>query len=165
MKKIIQFAGLLLLATAAIAKDPSNAPVFQLRLVADAPSNDTGEMTRIDKVNGVVRKEVFNVDKKIQLDQTALRAATVHEDNHGHFRIDIEFTDDGRKRFAEVTRQNIRKRLAIIIDGKLCSAPVIMSEISGGKAQITGSFSRQEGERSRQEDQCCYQEVRLHQPH
>ena len=49
-----------------------------------------------------------------------------------------------KQRFAEVTRENIGRRLAIIVDGRICSAPVIQGEISGGKAQITGNFSEKE---------------------
>ena len=41
-------------------------------------------------------------------------------------------------------KENINKRLAIVLDGHLYSAPVIRSEISGGKAQITGSFTEEE---------------------
>jgi preprotein translocase subunit SecD len=43
-----------------------------------------------------------------------------------------------------VTRNNIHKRLAIIIEGKLYSAPVILSEISSGNAVISGHFSEKE---------------------
>jgi len=43
-----------------------------------------------------------------------------------------------------MTRRNVGKRLAIIIDGQVYSAPVIRTEISGGKAEISGNFSEQE---------------------
>ena len=79
------------------------------------------------------------------LDQTDLKSATVSTNAQmGTRQIDISFTDKGTKRFAEVTRQNIGKRLAIIIGGQIYSAPVIQSEIASGNGQITGSFSEQE---------------------
>jgi len=43
-----------------------------------------------------------------------------------------------------VTRQNINRRLAIIIDGRACSAPRIRQEIPGGMVQISGDFSEDE---------------------
>ena len=43
-----------------------------------------------------------------------------------------------------LTKENLNKRLAIVLDGHLYSAPVIRSEISEGKAQITGSFTEEE---------------------
>jgi preprotein translocase subunit SecD len=50
----------------------------------------------------------------------------------------------GAKRFAEVTRQNIHKRLAIVIDGKLCQAPTIQTVIPSGKAQLSGAFTSED---------------------
>lgn len=90
-----------------------------------------------------VRKEMVNVQKAVLFDQTALKSAKVRTDK-GYPLIVITFTDDGRKRFAEVTRQNIGKRLAIIIQGQLYCAPRIRAEIPGGKAEISGKFSEQE---------------------
>jgi SecD/SecF fusion protein len=65
-------------------------------------------------------------------------------DHFGHQEIAITFNANGAKRFAEVTRDSIGKRLAIVIDGKLYSAPTIRSEIPGGKAVISGNFSKEE---------------------
>ena len=81
----------------------------------------------------------------VLLNQSALKSATVTTNQpDGSPRIEIAFTDEGKKRFAEVTRQSIGKRLAIVIGGQLYSAPKIMTEISGGTAAISGSFSQQE---------------------
>ncbi len=55
--------------------------------------------------------------------------------------VDMNFNAEGAKKFAEVTGANVGKRLAIILDGKVHSAPVIKSRISGGKAIIEGSFT------------------------
>ena len=65
-------------------------------------------------------------------------------DTSGHSRIEITFSDEGRKKFAEVTREKIGQRLAIVIDGQLYSAPTIRTEIPGGKAEISGNFSKEE---------------------
>ena len=62
----------------------------------------------------------------------------------GQATIQITFTDDGARQFAEVTRQNIHKRLAILINGQVCEAPIIQMEIRGGTAHIDGRFSKQE---------------------
>ena len=54
-------------------------------------------------------------------------------------------TDAGKRRFAEVTQECKGKRLAIIIGGQLYAAPKIMSEISDGRAVITGYFGASKG--------------------
>src|SRR5690606_20787897 len=51
--------------------------------------------------------------------------------------VALTFTDAGGDRFEEITGANIKKRFAIILDGKVESAPVIQTKISGGRAQIT----------------------------
>jgi protein-export membrane protein SecD len=55
--------------------------------------------------------------------------------------ISITFNGEGAKLFAEITKANIGKPLAIFLDGELIEAPIVQQEISGGDAQITGSFT------------------------
>lgn len=88
--------------------------------------------------------EVLNVQDAVLLDQTGVKSAQLQTDSLGRPQIAIIFTEDGRKRFADVTRESVGKRLGIVIDGQLYSAPTIRSEIPGGKANISGSFSEQE---------------------
>lgn len=58
--------------------------------------------------------------------------------------IDFTLNTEGAKIFAEVTRENIGRLLAIVLDGELYSAPRIQGEIPGGRGQITGSFDLKE---------------------
>jgi len=58
--------------------------------------------------------------------------------------VSFSLNPRGARRFARITKDNIGKRLAIVLDGKLKSAPSIESEIPQGKGQITGRFSEDE---------------------
>lgn len=58
--------------------------------------------------------------------------------------VGLEFTDEGGKIFAELTKNNVGKILAIYLDGFPISAPRVQEEITGGNAQITGSFTTEE---------------------
>lgn len=58
--------------------------------------------------------------------------------------VSIEFNAKGARIFDQITGDNIHKRLAIVLDGKVYSAPVIQDRISGGRAQITGNFTVEE---------------------
>ncbi|MDW8305701.1 MAG: protein translocase subunit SecD [Leptospiraceae bacterium] len=58
--------------------------------------------------------------------------------------VEFELTNEGRKRFAEITSKNRGRLLAILIDGVVRSAPRINEPITGGRARITGSFTPQE---------------------
>ena len=58
--------------------------------------------------------------------------------------IGLEFNKDGGELFAQITREHKGEILAILLDGAILSTPVIVDEISNGKAQITGSFTPEE---------------------
>jgi preprotein translocase subunit SecD len=55
--------------------------------------------------------------------------------------VTFRFNSQGARRFGDATSQNIGKRFAIVLDGKVISAPVIQSAITGGSGQITGNFT------------------------
>jgi preprotein translocase subunit SecD len=58
--------------------------------------------------------------------------------------VAIDFNSVGAKRFDQITAANVGKRMAIVLDDTVYSAPVIRERISGGSAQVSGSFSSQE---------------------
>jgi preprotein translocase subunit SecD len=58
--------------------------------------------------------------------------------------VDFRFDAVGGKRFGDVTKANIGRPFAIVLDGKIVSAPVIQTAILGGSGRITGSFTVQE---------------------
>ena len=55
--------------------------------------------------------------------------------------VNIQFDQQGAARFAQLTTENVNKPFAIILDGKVLSAPNINEPIQGGSAQISGGFS------------------------
>jgi preprotein translocase subunit SecD len=57
--------------------------------------------------------------------------------------VSFRFNSQGARRFGDATAQNLGKRFAIVLDGKVISAPVIQSAITGGSGQITGNFTPQ----------------------
>ena len=157
LKIALGFTAALLLAGGAMtvalssdtpAGDDNPAPsVYQFRLVLNAPSAKADTMTVVQPDADAKTAKTLYVQKKVLLDQTDLKSASVITNQPaGKPWIQITFTDAGAKRFAKVTRQNIGKQLAIIIDGRLYSAPTIRSEIRGGRAEITGNFSEPEAQ-------------------
>jgi len=58
--------------------------------------------------------------------------------------VSLQFNDEGAKIFEELTERNLGKPLAIYIDGAPISIPTVQDKISGGKAQITGTFTVEE---------------------
>jgi len=62
-------------------------------------------------------------------------------DNKGQSIVNLAFDHEGARRFAEITGENVGKRLAIVLDGRVHSAPRINEKIGGGHAQISGHFT------------------------
>ncbi len=58
--------------------------------------------------------------------------------------IVLNFNDEGSKLFAEITKQNIGKTVAIFLDGQIISFPTVQDEITGGEAVITGDYDIKE---------------------
>ncbi|HAR99158.1 MAG TPA: protein translocase subunit SecD [Syntrophus sp. (in: bacteria)] len=65
-------------------------------------------------------------------------------DRFGEPHVSIKFNAQGAKEFERITGANVKRRLAIVLDGVVHSAPVIQERIAGGNAQITGSFTMDE---------------------
>lgn len=58
--------------------------------------------------------------------------------------VSLEFDRKGGRIFERITGENVQKRLAIVLDNNVYSAPVIQEKIAGGQARITGRFSTEE---------------------
>ncbi len=94
---------------------------------------------------GKAGDETLHVQKTPLLDQTAISSAAVTTNSAtGDPQIEVEFSEAGQELFAAITRENLNKRLAVVLDGHLYAAPMIRSEISGGKAVVSGSFTEEE---------------------
>ena len=94
--------------------------------------------------NGQERVEQVEVKKRAEMTGSGIKSAMVVRGNLGEPEIHFTLDTQGAERFAEITRENVHQRLAIILDGELYSAPVILSPIETGSGQITGQFDNQQ---------------------
>jgi preprotein translocase subunit SecD len=98
-----------------------------------------------DEFGKVISKEPIVVFKKVLLSGEFIKDARVNIDpTYNEPYVSIEFDRQGAKIFDRITAENVGKRLAIILDNNVYSAPVIRERISGGRAQITGRFTGKE---------------------
>jgi preprotein translocase subunit SecD/SecD/SecF fusion protein len=86
----------------------------------------------------------YLVKKRVLVSGENLTRAFVTQDESNQTAIGFRFDGAGGRRFGEATAANIGKPFAIILDGKVISAPTIQSAITGGNGIIQGSFSLQE---------------------
>ena len=146
MKNILLLMGIAILSSAVASCAASTPSVLQFRLVVDSPTADSEPMTEVQPDNSPRPPEGLNVQKAVLLDSSDLKNAKAGVDGLQQPIIEIKFTDDGAKRFADVTGKNVGERLAIVIDGRLYSAPQINASITGGEAQINGHFTKEQAE-------------------
>jgi preprotein translocase subunit SecD len=99
---------------------------------------------KVNRETGVVSITPLLMKKQAALTGSLLSEAKVSLDNLAQAYVSISFNAEGAKLFDQVTAANVKKRMAIILDNNVYSAPVIQERISGGNAQITGSFSMDE---------------------
>lgn len=97
-----------------------------------------------DPVTGLIRKVPYLVKDKTLLTGDALKDARVAFDQFNRPYIALTFTPQGATEFERITAENVGRRLAIILDGTVYSAPVIKERISGGRAVIEGDFTLEE---------------------
>jgi len=109
-----------------------------VQLIGETPYLDF----RIEKPGGATTTADFLATK---LNGKNLKKATLSFDQTTYKpQVDLQFDSEGAKLFAEITKANLGKRVGIFLDGAPISIPVVQSEITGGNAQITGSFTSDE---------------------
>lgn len=72
------------------------------------------------------------------------RSSMIFDQTTNRPMVELTFNDEGAKLFAQITKANVGKQVAIFLDGVPISAPVVNEEITGGKAVISGSFTTDE---------------------
>ena len=126
--------------------DPQQA----IKLIGETPQLDFRR-----EVSEAEALKQFNIDnpksitgpifERTTLTGKNLKRATVGFDPVSNVpEVNLEFDAEGTRLFAELTKQNLTKRVAIYLDGVPISAPVVQSEITNGKAVISGGFTLNE---------------------
>jgi preprotein translocase subunit SecD len=117
-----------------LAKFESKVPEGDQILFERVVEKDTGREFRIP----------YLVKKRVMLTGDVLSDARVSIGQFNDPYVSIEFDSKGGREFERITGDNVKKRMAVVLDNTIYSAPVIQERISGGRAQITGTFTTQE---------------------
>ncbi len=100
--------------------------VLEFRLVKPEAQSKSAQSMTLDDL------------EEVQLKGSDLVDARVGYDRFNRPQVNMVFTKEGAKKFAELTSKNVGRRLAIVLDGTIYSAPNIQTAITDGKAVITG---------------------------
>ncbi|RUM28063.1 MAG: protein translocase subunit SecD [Aquifex sp.] len=120
---------------------------LELKLVVDSSSKKEELEEKLTKNTEILPsrdgREWFLLDKVPVITGKDLKTAYVGVDEFGQPAVNFELKSEAAEKFGKFTEENIGKRLAIVLDNKVVSAPVIRSKISD-RGQITGNFTAQE---------------------
>ncbi|MBQ7629191.1 MAG: protein translocase subunit SecD [Selenomonadaceae bacterium] len=72
--------------------------------------------------------------------------AAMNQQN-GQSVVNLEFSDEGKDKFAEATLNNVGRKIAILLDGEILTDPVVREPIMGGRAEISGQRDLEEAQR------------------
>jgi preprotein translocase subunit SecD len=86
----------------------------------------------------------YLVQRRVMVSGDTLVDARASFDQNGRPDVSFKFDSVGARRFADATKANVGKPFAIVLDGKVISAPVIREPILGGSGVITGSFTSEQ---------------------
>jgi preprotein translocase subunit SecD len=121
-----------------VASDRAALEAYVAEATADAALRlPTGVEVRTQAIAAVpVRWRTFAVVARPTLDSSAIRRTSVRQMPAGDLVVELALDDAGRSAFAALTRQLVGQKLALIVDGVISSAPVVMGEIGGGKLYV-----------------------------
>jgi preprotein translocase subunit SecD len=128
---------------------PERVPVSQeeallIEWKPKVPAGDEILFERVDEKEGPATKRPYLVKQRAVMTGETLQDALVAIGDFNEPYVSITFDGAGAKQFERLTTENVKKRLAIVLDGSVYSAPVIQERIAGGRAQVSGSFSMEE---------------------
>ncbi|MDF9791685.1 protein-export membrane protein SecD [Methylorubrum extorquens] len=110
---------------------------LEFRMLADSPSGDVDMLASKDEGGAKVP-----VERRVMADGSDLTDAQPAFDPQTHEpMVSFKFNLRGAQRFGQATSENVGRRMAIVLDNVIQSAPVIRSAITGGTGQITGNFT------------------------
>ena len=124
---------------------PAATPEATLATVDPAMKGDVDVLPgqAVDELGRVAGNEFYAVRKTIPVTGTDLKNARVQKGRLGEPSVGFSLTPDGAHKFGDLTGNNVKRRLAIVLDNKIVSAPVINSRIDD-QGVIEGSFTTQQ---------------------
>jgi hypothetical protein len=139
MKAILIISFVILIFSCSDKNVHNNILTFELRLADTEPDSDLQEMTFFQT------DQKFYVHDSVFITNSDLSSAEVI-DRETHPKVKVRLTEQGRRKFAEFTSNNIGKHAAMIVDHKLASAPRINAQITKGILLIVGLFNQEEAQ-------------------
>ena len=113
----------------------------ELKLRWGATPEDFGGQNTKGDIFELYALKVTEPSGRAPLEGDVITSAKDDFDQMGHPSVSMQMNSDGARRWSQITKQNIGKAVAIVLDDAVYSAPRILTQIDGGNSQITGNFT------------------------
>jgi preprotein translocase subunit SecD len=118
---------------------------FRLLAEGDSPDAVTLKGEDVDRLSHTRQETTYRVEPNVLMTGDVVADARHRPGQYGDAPyVSLTLNGHGAQIFERITSENVGRRLAIVLDGKVESAPVIRERIGGGHAQISGNFSLDE---------------------
>ena len=104
------------------------------------PEDFGGQNTKGD-VFALYALKITEPNGRAPLEGDVITSSKDDFDQMGHPSVSMQMNSDGARRWSQITKQNIGRGVAIVLDDAVYSAPRILTQIDGGNSQITGNFT------------------------
>ena len=111
---------------------------LRLKWGVKAASESNGQLFELYAIKSTER------NGRAPLEGDVITNANDDYDQYGHPSVGMSMNSEGARRWALMTKQNVGRSIAIVLDGYVYSAPNVSGEITGGNSQITGNFTPEE---------------------
>ena len=105
-----------------------------------AKAEDFGENTK-GEIFALYALKITEPNGRAPLEGDVITNAKDEFDQMGHPSVSMQMNSDGARRWSQITKQNIGRGVAIVLDDAVYSAPRILTQIDGGNSSITGNFT------------------------
>ncbi len=105
-----------------------------------AKAEDFGENTK-GEIFALYALKITEPNGRAPLEGDVITGAKDEFDQMGHPSVSMQMNSDGARRWSQITKQNIGRGVAIVLDDVVYSAPRILTQIDGGNSSITGNFT------------------------
>ena len=113
----------------------------ELKLRWGAKAEDFGGQNTKGDVFALYALKVTTPNGRAPLEGDVITNGKDDFDQMGHPCVSMQMNSDGARQWSQITKQNIGKAVAIVLDDAVYSAPRILTQIDGGNSQITGNFT------------------------
>ena len=113
----------------------------ELKLRWGAKAEDFGSENTHGDIYALYALKITEPNGRAPLEGDVIVNSKDEFDQMGHPCVSMQMNSDGARRWSQITKQNIGRGVAIVLDDAVYSAPRILTQIDGGNSQITGNFT------------------------